>query len=218
MTSPTDAQRARRADRLIPPVAPETRAHRLELEPARRSARACMRFSVMPPSAKCARLRLTQPMYRLSSCLAARAFADDELGAAAADVDDQPATGLARHRVRDAEIDEARLLDAGDDFDRVAERLARAIEECALAPRPAQRVGADDAHAARACMSRRRWPNRSQAGERALRSPRASAGRARRGRRRGAPSRAADRGWSAARANNGRRPCGNCWSRDRPRP
>ena len=41
------------------------------------------------------------------------AVADDELGAAAADVDDQPARRLGRQRVRDAGIDQARLLDAG---------------------------------------------------------------------------------------------------------
>ena len=70
-----------------------------------------------------------------------------QLGAAAADVDHQALAGLARHGVRDAGVDQARLLDAGDDLDRVAERLARALEEGLLAVRLAQRVGADHAHA-----------------------------------------------------------------------
>src|SRR6185369_13368232 len=51
-------------------------------------------------------------------------FADDQLGAAAADVDDQPPAGFARHGMRDAGVDEARLFHAGDDFDGMAERLA----------------------------------------------------------------------------------------------
>ena len=50
-------------------------------------------------------------------------------------------------RVRDAEIDEARFLAAGDDLDRMAERLAGALEKGLLAARAAQRAGADDAHA-----------------------------------------------------------------------
>src|SRR4029077_993765 len=74
-------------------------------------------------------------------------LADDELGAAAADVDHQAPAGLLRHGVRDAGIDEARLFHAGDDLDRVAECLTGALEEGLLAMRHAQRVGADDADA-----------------------------------------------------------------------
>ena len=75
-------------------------------------------------------------------------LADDQLGAAAADVHDESMAVLARGRVRDAEVDQARLFDAGDDFDRMTKRVARALEERAAAPGPAQRVGPDDAHAA----------------------------------------------------------------------
>ena len=77
------------------------------------------------------------------------ALADDQLGAAAADVHDEPLAGLARHGVRDAGVDEARLFHAGDDLDGMAERLARALEKRLLAPRDAQGVGADHTHAAR---------------------------------------------------------------------
>ena len=52
--------------------------------------------------------------------------------------------------MRHARIDEARLLDAGDDFYRMAERLARTLEEARLAPRLAQRIGPDHAHRLRA--------------------------------------------------------------------
>ena len=55
--------------------------------------------------------------------------------------------GPGGHGVRHARIDEARLFDAGDDFDRMAERFARAFDEGFLAPRAPQRVGADHAHA-----------------------------------------------------------------------
>ena len=76
------------------------------------------------------------------------ALADDQLRAAAADVDHQPSARLARHGVRDAQVNEARLFHAGDDFNRVPESGARAFEEGLLAVRHAQRIGADDAHAA----------------------------------------------------------------------
>ncbi len=75
------------------------------------------------------------------------AFADDDLGAAAADVGDQAPPGFAGHRVRDAEINQARFFDTGDDFDGMAERRARAIQERAFALGLAERVGADDANA-----------------------------------------------------------------------
>src|SRR5262249_26483348 len=73
-------------------------------------------------------------------------FADDEFGAATTDVNDQAPPRVVRNRIGDAQVDEARLLDTGNDFDRVAERLAGALEEDLLAMRLAQRVGADDAH------------------------------------------------------------------------
>ncbi len=75
------------------------------------------------------------------------AGADDELGRAAADVDDQPARGGGRHRVRHAEVDEARFLAAGDDLDREAEHRARLTQELRGILRDAQGVGADGAHA-----------------------------------------------------------------------
>ena len=78
----------------------------------------CMRFCESRPSAKNSSLRRTQPICRLSSLERLESFADDDLGAAAADVADQAPAGPGGHGVRDARIDEARLFDAGDDFDR----------------------------------------------------------------------------------------------------
>src|SRR5437879_100862 len=74
-------------------------------------------------------------------------LADDELGAAPADVHHQALPGLARHGVRDARVDEPRLLHAGDDLDRMPERLAGTLEEGLLAVREAQRVRPHGAHA-----------------------------------------------------------------------
>ena len=100
--------------------------------------------------------------------------------------------GSAARCVRDAEVDQARLLDAGDDFDGMTERLARPLEERLLAPRPAQRVGADDAHLL-ACMSRR-CAGRSARRQASARAGTPCRGAAlRRARPPGAPSRAADR-------------------------
>ena len=77
-----------------------------------------------------------------------RAAADDHLGRAAADVDDQ-----ARHRRRlqagDAGEDEARFLAPGDDLDRLAEDGLRAQQEGVAVPRFAQRLRRDRAHLGR---------------------------------------------------------------------
>jgi hypothetical protein len=48
--------------------------------------------------------------------------------------------------VGDAGIDEARFLDARNDFDRMTERLARAFDECFLSARPSKYVGPHDAN------------------------------------------------------------------------
>ena len=55
--------------------------------------------------------------------------------------------GSWRHGVATPGIDQARFLEARDDLDRMAQRLARAFQEPSLAPRAAQRIGADDADA-----------------------------------------------------------------------
>ena len=73
------------------------------------------------------------------------AFADDQLGAAAADVDDEIGAVRRIRVVRDAEIYQARLFDAGDDLDGMAERFLGLREECVGIARAAQRIGADDA-------------------------------------------------------------------------
>ncbi len=93
-------------------------------------------------------------------------IADDQLGAAAADVDDQPPARLARHGMRDARVDEARLFHARNDFDGMPERLARPFEEGLLAAGDPQGVGAHDAHAAR-MHGAQALPESLQAGERA---------------------------------------------------
>jgi hypothetical protein len=75
------------------------------------------------------------------------AFADDQFGAATADVDHEPAAGFAGRCVRHTQVDQSRFLHARDDLDRVSEGLARAVEERALASRLAQGIGADDSYA-----------------------------------------------------------------------
>src|SRR5688572_18252847 len=74
------------------------------------------------------------------------AGADDELRGAAADVDHQAPLGGFRQRVRNAQVDQARFLAAGDHLDRKAERGARLAQELRRILRHAQRVGADHAH------------------------------------------------------------------------
>src|SRR6185295_8729748 len=114
-----DTQRAGSADRGIPLGAPETRRHGLELELGG-GARALHALlgdhavgEVLEAETHAAHVEAFEP-------LGDQPFADDELRAAAADVDHETMTRFAGHGVRDAEVDEPRLLDAGDDLDRVA--------------------------------------------------------------------------------------------------
>ena len=71
------------------------------------------------------------------------AFADDEFGAAAADVDHQPSPSGRRRGVCDTRVDQPRFFHARDDLDGMTERSARPIEERLLTMGTAQRVGAD---------------------------------------------------------------------------
>jgi hypothetical protein len=75
-------------------------------------------------------------------------LAEDALGAAAADVDHQPPVLGAGGQVRDAHVDQACLLAAGDHFDGMAQRFAGLEQESLGVVRLAQRAGADGAHAA----------------------------------------------------------------------
>ncbi len=76
------------------------------------------------------------------------AFADDELGAATADIGYQPPARTARDGVRHAQIDQARLFAAGDDFHLMVDDLFGAADEGGAIARLTQRVGADDAYGA----------------------------------------------------------------------
>ena len=131
----------------VPAAAQERRLDRLEFQP-RRQPRA---LDALGRQAAIAEVALAQ---RHAADLQAlelqrlEMLADDDLGAAAADVDHQPPAVFVRQVVRDARIDQARLLHAGDDFDRETQRLARALEKRLLAARDAQRVGTHHAHVA----------------------------------------------------------------------
>src|SRR6185295_608002 len=142
------ANRPRRADRLIPSVVAKIRAYRLELQTGSdpRTLDALVRDAAVVEIAGAHAHAAHVEAFQLLGVLA---LTDDHFGAAAADVHDQPAPGLARHGMRHAKVDQTRFFDAGDDFDRMTECCAGAIQECALAPRTPQRIGADHAHAFR---------------------------------------------------------------------
>ena len=53
-----------------------------------------------------------------------RGLTENQFGAAATDIHDEPKSLRWRQAVRDAVVDEARFFDTGDDFDRVAKRLS----------------------------------------------------------------------------------------------
>ena len=141
------AHRAGAADRVLPAAAAEGGLHRLELQ-ARGQARALHALGgdlavaeealAQGHAAHLQALELAaarQPSPMMSSVLPPPMSTTRRW------------PGSLGMRVRDAGVDQARLLHAGDDLDRVAERLAGALEEGLLAVRDAQRVGADHAHA-----------------------------------------------------------------------
>jgi hypothetical protein len=74
------------------------------------------------------------------------AFADDELGAAAADVDHQATAALRRQALGDAEVDESRLLAAGDHFDAMTERGLTGYQERLRVAQLAHGIGGDRAN------------------------------------------------------------------------
>src|SRR3990167_7612774 len=76
------------------------------------------------------------------------ALADDELGAATADIGDQAFARGVGDAVGDAEIDQARFFAPGDDFNRMAEDLFGTADKVTTVARLAQGIGADDAHRA----------------------------------------------------------------------
>ena len=77
-----------------------------------------------------------------------QALPEDHLGAAPADVDDEP--GFVRGlQVRDAGVDQARLLAPGDDLDGMTQRLAAAHQEGVAVARLAQGLRGHGAHALR---------------------------------------------------------------------
>src|SRR6185437_8779475 len=139
------AHRAGAARGAVPAAAPKGRLHGLEFQ-ARRHAR---RGHALGRDLAVAEEALAQADAAHLQALQLerhQPLADDELGAAAADVQNQAPAGLARHGVRHAGVDEPRLLHAGDDLDGVPESLTGALEKSLLAVRHAQRVGAHDPH------------------------------------------------------------------------
>jgi len=105
-----------------------------------------MRLAEILPSRKNRSLSATQPICRLSSSsgVSASPMMSSVL---------PPPMSTTRRRpgsfawCAPRRVDESRLFHAGNDFDRMPERLTRTLEERLLAVRQAQRVGAHHAHA-----------------------------------------------------------------------
>lgn len=77
------------------------------------------------------------------------ALTDDELGAAAADVDHQSSAAIVGQGMGNAQVDEAGFFTAGDDFHRVAQHfLGQVHEDVGVAGHP-EGIGADDLNATR---------------------------------------------------------------------
>ena len=135
--------------------------------------------------------------------------AEDDLGAAPADVDDQAGVPVVLEGVRHAQVDEAGFFPAADDLDPVAEGLLGVLDEAATVAGLAQGVGADDAHVARREFAQA-LAEAFQAGEGAAGRRRSRVPAGRRALRRGAPSRGAGRPPAAARPGRWRRSGESC--------
>ncbi len=131
---------------MLPAAAAKSGLHRLELE-SRGQPRALDPLGGDLAIAKKALAEGDTPHLQALQLERGEPLADDQLGAAATDVRDQPAAGLARHGMGNPGIDESRLLHARDDLDRMAECFAGALEKGLFAMCHAQGIGADDAHA-----------------------------------------------------------------------
>src|SRR5262249_17434108 len=70
----------------------------------------------------------------------------DDLGATAADIDDESPLATLWPVAFDAEMNQARFLASGDDFDGRTRGFRCACKELALVPRVADRTGSDRAH------------------------------------------------------------------------
>ena len=160
------AHRARRADRVLPAAAPKRCSDRSKLEP-HREPRALETFRAELAVGEMRAADADAADVQALEMLRLVAFADDELGAAAADVDDESRAVRGIRVMRDAEIDQARLFDAGDDVDGMAERFLGLREECLGIARTPQRVGTDDAHLMRLHVAQP-LAEPPQAGERTL--------------------------------------------------
>ena len=133
------------ADGPLPAAALEGRLDGLELE-ARREPGSLDAFFREPAIAEVALAQRYASHLQALEHQRLEALADDDLGAAAADVDHQPAAAIVRQVVRDTRVDQPRLFHAGNDFDGKSEGLACTLQERLLAARDAQRIGADHAH------------------------------------------------------------------------
>ena len=208
--------RARRADRTFPTAPAKDRSNRAKLEPHREPS-ALETFGAELAVGEMLATDTDAADVKAFEMLRLVALADDDLRATAADVDDEVRSVRGVGVVRDAEVDEARLFDAGDHLDGMTERLFGLGEKRVRVARATQRVRADDAHLVSAAC--RATAGQSGADRRA-RAP-GSARREvldRRDRRPDGPSRATDRRSTARRADCARRPCGSYWSQDRPQP
>ncbi len=162
-----------------------------EFEPHAVRARS-KRFSEILPSSKQTALRPTHPTEKLSSSRGLNPSPITHFRRAAADIDHEPLVRTHRAGMHDARIDEARLLQAGNDLDGMTQRGPRAFQEPALAFGLAQGVRAHHRHAVRV-HGAQPLPEALQAPQRALGGGVIQPPRCRRDLRRGAPFRGDDR-------------------------
>src|SRR6185503_4583539 len=139
----------RRTDRSLPTFAPKRRSDRPKLE-AYGEARTIETFRTELAVVEVRFTDADATNVQTLEMLRLVALADDELRAAAADVDDEVRAAGRLCVMRNAEIDEARLFDARDHFHRMPERVLGLREETGGVSRLAQRVRANDAHLMRA--------------------------------------------------------------------
>src|SRR6185437_2859402 len=139
------AHGSRASGTTVPTPAAESSLYRLELQ-SRSHARTLNSFSGDLAVAKESLAERHTTHLQALELQRRKALADDELGAASADVGDEPLTGFAGHGVCHAGVDEARLFHSSDDFNGVTQRFEGALEKRLLAVGQSQSIRPNNAN------------------------------------------------------------------------
>ena len=136
--------RTRGTGRHLPAQRPEFLANRFQLQ-AHQQFRLAQAGFADPPVVEAGPAQADAAHLQAGQGLGFEFLADDQFGAATADIHHQPSTGNVGDAVRDPQIDQPRLFLTADDLDVVPQHLLGATQESGAVASLAQGVGTDNA-------------------------------------------------------------------------